>query len=63
MDIDNIREKVSSMYPGKWAAKVARMPDNQVLAIYLNMQERKQKKVKPVPKKVVERQMTIYDFL
>lgn len=29
-----MRKKISEVYPGRWASKVACMPDKQVMAIY-----------------------------
>lgn len=44
--IDKIREKVAAAYPGNWPLRVAMMPNNQVMAIYKNLEKRKEKKEK-----------------
>lgn len=49
-DMDQKRDHVNGMYPGKgWKAKVAKMSDAQVMAIY--MREVNKAKDKPKPKK------------
>lgn len=41
-DMVNIRGKVISAYPNEvWATKVSKMSDNQVFAIYKNLQKSK----------------------
>lgn len=44
MLIEDIRSEVEDMYPGEsWRKKVARMSDNQVIAIYHSKYDRKKK--------------------
>jgi hypothetical protein len=42
MSVDQMREYVIKRYPGSltWAARVKKMPDNQVMAIYYNLKQR-----------------------
>lgn len=46
MNMEEIRKKVGDAYPGTWPSRVAMMPNNQVIAIYRNLEKRKDKKVK-----------------
>lgn len=42
MDINYMRAKVASAYPGdRWLLKVADMPPKQVYAVYMSFLERK----------------------
>ncbi len=59
------------LYPGVgWKAKCARMPENQVIAIYLNCKKRgtfekkaKENKGKPMTAKDEGYQFTVFDYM
>lgn len=54
MTVREMRHYISKVYPGeRWKKKVAKMPDDQVMAVYFNFEERKMfdKKIEK-PKKV-----------
>lgn len=58
-----MRQEVAAMYDAPaWKARVSRMPDIQVYAIYRNNKERQQKKkdIQPTPNPY--KQLTIWDI-
>lgn len=58
MDVKRMREYILGMYPGEnWARKVARMGDNQVMAVYYSMKKKGQKPIKKNKK-----QLTLNDI-
>ena len=60
MDVKKMRENILSMYPGeRWRDKVARMPDNQVMAKYFSMKKKGQQ---PIKENKREKQITIFDY-
>ena len=60
MDVKNMRDYILKMYPGpNWIAKVAKMNDDQVMAVYFSMKKKGQKPISDKPNK---RQLTIYDY-
>ena len=64
MSVDQMRLAVTEAYPGwKWACKVAKMPNNQVIAIYRNLQRTGQfNKKKTKPKGPQYTQLHLSDF-
>ena len=53
MLIEDIRSEVVDMYPSeRWKKKVSRMSDNQVMAIYFKNRDRKDHKVRLIPKNI-----------
>ena len=62
MNINEMRRYVSDSYPGlSWKSKVARMPQNQVIAIYKSLLNREKKE--PVSVKAEEpHQMDIWEW-
>ena len=60
MNVSDMRNWLLKMYPGpKWLEKVARMPDNQVMAVYFSMKKKGQQPIKESKK---EKQLTIFDY-
>lgn len=61
MKIENMRLHVMAAYPGaSWKYRVTRMPDRQVVAIFKNLNERKEKK--PEYNEEEYHQMTIFEL-
>lgn len=51
IDIDKKRQFVADLYPGEgWKKKVKRMPDSQIIAIYMSEKDKQD----PKPKKPKE---------
>ena len=68
MNIVAIREYVANAYPGpSWKTRCNMMSDQQVIAIYYSLQNRKKNKPKPVNQGKKQSdpgyQFTIYDFM
>ena len=66
MDVEQMRDFIADLYPyDKWKDKVARMPEDQVMAIYFRNKDKKpvEKKRPTKPKKVEPVQITIDDIL
>ena len=58
-NVNEMRNYILKMYPGvRWTEKVARMRDDQVMAVYYSMKKKGQTPVKESK----ERQATIYDY-
>ena len=72
MTIPEMRHYVAQLYPGTWPYRVERMPDNQIMAIYLrafsaedspNHNLIKNYRTKTHDSIEHERQLTIWDIL
>lgn len=66
MQVDDMREKIASVYPGAgWKWKVRHMPEKQVMAVYFDFLKRgrfdKPKKAKAKEPEYV--QLTIWDII
>lgn len=60
MTVRDMRDYILSMYPGEgWAHKVAKMDDNQVMAVYFSMKKKGQQPIKENKK---EKQLSIFDY-
>lgn len=63
MTVEQMRRAISEVYSGwGWKTKVARMYDDQVIAVYYNFQERGMFDKKPSDGRRVK-QLTIDDFI
>lgn len=67
MGVEQMRDAIADVYSGwKWKDRVARMPEDQVMAVYFKFQSRgmfevKAKKEANKPQEV--KQLTIFDFI
>ena len=72
MEVYQMREKIADAYPyDKWKDKVAKMYDNQVIAIYYNFLEtgvfekkvdlKKKEEIKNIPQ--IVKQLSVDDFI
>lgn len=60
MKMEEIRKKVGEAYPGTaWPTRVSKMPNNQVIAIYRSLENRKEKKT--IEKTSPFKQLNIFD--